>query len=124
MGILHQVCHGHLLIQVTGSKFKHRLDNYCTQDWQAALGTSRWDHYNNFKSLLTVETYLTLDIQVKYRIAMSKFRLSNHRLNIELGRYNNSLNENHIVTFVNSFKNRNVIDCKYHAFLNVLKMIL
>ena len=55
---------------------------------QASLDTScRCDHYNNFKSLLTIETYLTLDIQLKYRMAMSKFRLSNHKLNIELGRY-------------------------------------
>jgi len=68
--------------------FKHRVVNYCTLDWQAALDTSsRCDHYNNFKSLLTVEIYLTLDIQLKYRMAMSKFRLSNHRLNIELDRY-------------------------------------
>jgi len=54
--------------------FKHRVVNYYTLDWQAALDTSsRCDHYNNFKSLLTVETYLTMDIQLNYRIAMSKF---------------------------------------------------
>jgi len=75
----------------------HRVVNYCTLDWHAALDTSsRCDHYANFKSLLTVETYLIMDIQLKYRIAMSKFRLSNHRLNTELGRYNNVLKENRI----------------------------
>jgi len=67
--------------------FKHRVVNFCTLNWQAAAieTSSRCDHYFNinFKSLLTVETYLTLDIQLKYGIAMSKFRLSNHRLNIE-----------------------------------------
>jgi len=85
--------------------FKHRVVNYCTLDWQAALDTScRYDHYNNFKSLLTVETYLTLDIKLKYRIAIFKFRLSNHRLNVEeLDRYNNVLIKNILfVTFVSS----------------------
>ena len=46
--------------------FKHRVVNYCTLDWQAALDTSsRCDHYYNSKSLLTVETYFTLNIQLK-----------------------------------------------------------
>jgi len=36
--------------------FKHRVVNYCTLDWQAAIGTSsRCDHNNNFKRLLTFE---------------------------------------------------------------------
>jgi len=105
--------------------FKHRVVNCCTLDWQAALGTSsRCDHYNNFKSLFTVETYLTIDIQLKYRIAMSMFRLSNHRLNIELGRYNNVLKENRICNVCQQLHNTIVIDCKYNAFLNVLNMIL
>jgi len=97
--------------------FKHRVVNYCTLDWQAALDTSsRYDHYNNVKSLLTVETYLTMDIQLKYRIAMSKFRLLNHRLNIKLGRYNNVLKENRICNVCQQLNNTNVIDCEYHAF--------
>ena len=78
--------------------FEHRDINYCTLDWQTLLNpletSSRYDHYKNLKSLLTVETFLTIDIQVKYRIVMSKFCHSNHRLNIELGRYNNVLKEN------------------------------
>jgi acyl-ACP thioesterase len=58
--------------------FKHRVVNYCTPDFQTALEIfSRCDHYNNSKSLLTVETYLTMDIELKYKIARSKFRLSN-----------------------------------------------
>jgi len=51
---------------------------------------------------------------------MSKFRLSNHRLNIELGRYNNVLKENRICNICQQLNNTNVIDCEYHAFLNVL----
>jgi len=89
---------------------KHRVVNYCILDWQAALSTtSRCDHYDTFKCLLTVETYLTMDIQLKYKIAMSKFRLSNHRLNIELGRYNNVLKENRICNVCQQLNNTNVI---------------
>jgi len=55
---------------------------------------------------------------------MSKFRLSNHRLNIELGRYNNVLKENRMCNICQQLNNTNVIDCEYHAFLNVLNMIL
>ena len=101
--------------------FKHRVVNYCTLE-KAALDTySRCDHYNNFKSLLTVETYLTLDIQLKYRIAMPKFRLSNHRLNIELGRYNNVLKENRMCNVCQQLNNTHVIDCEYHAFYKCVK---
>jgi hypothetical protein len=108
--------------------FYYRVVNYCTLDWQVALeSSSRCDHYNNFKSLLTVERYLTMDIQLKYRIAISKFRLSHHRLNIELGRYNyynNVIKENLICDVCQQFNNANIIACEYHAFLNVVNMIL
>jgi len=62
-----------------------------------------------------------MDIQLKYRIAMSKFRLSNHRLNIELGRYNNVLKENRICNVCQQLNNTNVIDCEYHAFFKCAK---
>jgi len=102
--------------------FKHRVVNYSTLDWQTAIETSsRCYHYNNFKSLLTIEKYLTMDIQLKYRIAISKFRLSNHRLNIELGRYNNVPKENRICHFCQQSNNANIIDCEYHAFFKCVK---
>ena len=57
-----------------------------------------------------------MDIQLKYRIAMSKFRLSNQRLNNELGRYNNVFKENRICNVCQQLNNTNVIDCEYHSF--------
>lgn len=51
---------------------------------------------------------------------MSKFRLSNHRLNIELGRYNNVIKENRICNFCQQL-NANIIDCEYHAFFKCVK---
>jgi len=38
--------------------FKHRVVNYCTLDWQAAIGTP------------TLKKYLTMDLQLQYRIAI------------------------------------------------------
>ena len=103
--------------------FKHGVVNYCTLDWQTAIEiASKSYFYNNYKSLLTVEKYLTLDMQLTYRIALSKFRLSNDILNIS--RYNKVPKENRICNFCQQSNIANVIDCEYHAFLNVLSTIL
>jgi len=57
-----------------------RVVNSCTLDWQAAFKTSvRCSHYNNFKSLLTVEQYLTLDIQLDH-VKVSPFNSHSVRL--------------------------------------------
>jgi len=54
--------------------FKHRVVNYCTLEWQAAIGTSsRCDHYNNFKRLLPIEKYLSIDLQLKNRMLCKSF---------------------------------------------------
>jgi len=52
-----------------------------------------------------------MDIQLKYRIAILKVRLSNHRLNIELGIYNNVPKDNRICNFCQQSNNVNTIDC-------------
>jgi len=45
---------------------KHRVVNYSTLDWHTAIETSsRCYDYNYFKNLLTIEKYLTMDIQLK-----------------------------------------------------------
>ena len=81
--------------------FKHRVENFCTLKWHTSVDNSnRCDHYKHFKSLLTVEKYLTINLQLKYRIAMSKFRMSNHKLSIEIGRHNDTLRENRICIFL------------------------
>jgi hypothetical protein len=60
-------------------------------------------------------------IQLKNRIAMTKFRLSYHRMNIELGRYNNVIKENHICNVCQKFNNENIFNCEYHAFCKCAK---
>ena len=46
--------------------------------------------YKNFKLSLKLEKYL-IDLDVNKRINLTRFRLSNHRLPIEVGRYNNTI---------------------------------
>jgi len=63
--------------------FRQRVINSCKNDWHAAvINSDRCHHYSLFKSLLNVEKYLTLDINIKYKIALARFRLANHKLNI------------------------------------------
>ena len=46
--------------------------------------------YKNFKFSLKLEKYL-IDLDVNKIINLTRFRLSNHRLPIEVGRYNNTI---------------------------------
>ena len=48
---------------------------------------SKLKYYSSFKSTAGLERYLTLVKDIKHKNALSKFRLSCHRLNIEIGRY-------------------------------------
>ena len=45
--------------------FKHRVVNYCTLDWQTAFETSSSYHYNNSKSLLTIENKIEYGYSIK-----------------------------------------------------------
>ena len=43
--------------------------------------------FNNFKTNIALEPHLTLNFNLKHKIALSRFRLSNHALMIEKGRH-------------------------------------
>ena len=44
--------------------------------------------YGLIKDTLSIEKYLTLVRNIKHRVSLSRFRLSNHKLMIEVGRHN------------------------------------
>ncbi len=82
--------------------FKQRLIDCMTQDWRSVISDSRKAiHYKYFKSMLTVEHYLKIDIPEKYRIALSRFRCSTHSLMVEVGRHTNVLYDERLCTFCN-----------------------
>lgn len=66
-----------------------RLKDIYIQDWIKACGDcSKADNYSLFKANFHFESYLDR-LPTCYRIALTKFRTSNHRLPIERGRYAN-----------------------------------
>ena len=72
--------------------FKQRILDNALQDWNTDLNESRKAfHYKHFKIILNVEKYLTTKIPLKYKIAFSKLRCSNHSLLVETGRHHNIL---------------------------------
>jgi len=100
---------------------KRLLIDCCKNDWHTAvINSDRCHHYSLFKSLLNVEKYLTLDINIKYKIALARFRLANHKLNIELGRHYGLRKDDRVCLYCQQ-NQINVIDCEYHAFFQCPK---
>ena len=67
--------------------FAERIKDCYLQDWLSKLNeSSKAEHYRNFKNLLDVEKYLSVDLSFKFRSCLAKFRCSSHNLIIEKGR--------------------------------------
>ena len=63
---------------------KQRLVDISTQEWHSDITENRkLDTYILYKSELSFETYLSIDIMPKHRISLSRFRCVNHNLAIE-----------------------------------------
>jgi len=102
--------------------FKQRLIDCYIQNWHDDINMSRrCYHYKHFKSLLTVEKYLVLDIPLTNKRLLSKIRCSSHTLRIEVGRHLNIPREERIC--IHCLTSRNVldIDCELHAFFYCCK---
>ena len=70
--------------------FKGRLTSQFIQEWQSnLLNSSKCSFYRHLKENFGLEKYL-LTLPTKFSRKICKFRLSNHKLNIETGRYNNT----------------------------------
>ena len=68
---------------------KSRIDEYYKNYWLKCLNeSSKCYLYKGYKSELSLEKYL-INLPDELRICMSKFRMCNHKLPIELGRHNN-----------------------------------
>ena len=75
---------------IFGNKKKIRKlchENY-DKYWILGIGESpKAISYKKFKTTVYLETYLSYVVNVKHRIALTRFRLSNHNLLIEKGRH-------------------------------------
>ena len=94
------------------------LDTY-KQTWYSEISnSSRLQTYSIFKYNFELESYLNLDIDKKYKLALTRFRTSSHSLMIETGRYENTPREQRICQFCNMGK----IEDEYHFFIRLSKL--
>ena len=68
--------------------FSERISDCEIQNWTANIkATTKLEHYAIFKSTLTDESYLHLNVSWKLRRSLAKFRVGCHMLQIEKGRH-------------------------------------
>ena len=81
---------------------KSKLRNWYKNSWLRDVSKSKKCFlYKEFKTELSFETYL-LKLKYPYRDALIKFRTSNHRLPIEVGRHNNIVRSERICPHCNT----------------------
>ena len=78
--------------------------------------SQKLEFYRSFKSNHTTSSYLDLTRGTAGRRALVKLRISNHKLMIEIGRYNQTTKDNRHCFFCGS----NLIEDEVHFFFNVL----
>lgn len=71
-------------------EIKHRILDQYYQSWYSEVNNAqRLASYSRVKHSFELDSYLNTLSERKYKIALSKFRLSSHNLEIERGRYFN-----------------------------------
>jgi hypothetical protein len=78
-------------------EFKQRLRDMSSQNWSETISNSpKLRTYSLFKSQLQPELYLSEVCVSKFRTALCRFRVSSHKLQIELGRHDYILKDNRL----------------------------
>ena len=78
---------------------QHLLDQCNQSIITAANGSQKLILYNQYKTECKLEPYLDLVCENKYKIALSRFRLSSHSLMIKIGQYNGTPRKDRLCTF-------------------------
>jgi hypothetical protein len=82
--------------KINVSQFTQRLKDNYQQDWHGKLyddsrktqsQKNKLRLYRQFKSNFKFEDYLSMSLPIVDRIHLTRFRISNHKLQIEFGRY-------------------------------------
>ena len=93
---------------------RQRIVDTYQQSWYSEINnSSRLESYCVFKHDFELEKYLTLNIDQKYKLALTRFRTSSHSLFIETGRYENIPQEQRICQSCNM----NKIENEFHFLL-------
>ena len=98
---------------------RHALISFTVEHLQVTSENSKLRTYGIFKSEVREEPYLRIVKNVKDRISMSKFRLSNHKLMIEKGRHRNLDRTMRICPFCSAVEDEIhfLLKCKPFRFL-------
>ena len=98
-------------------EFRIRVKDIMQQDWHNSLiSSSESNLYSQYKSLLNVESYISFNFPFHLRQAFAKFRCSDHKLNIEVGRHYNIPREERICSFCLENSSISVIEDEFHVF--------
>jgi hypothetical protein len=94
-------------------QIKKNLSKNYEQLWLEKMhSSSKCSLYREFKHDLKLEKYL-VSLEPKLRYSLTKYRLSNHRLPIEVGRYHNAERSDRACEFCSSYD----IGDEYHYFI-------
>lgn len=95
-------------------KVIERLYDHFLQSWFSDLrNSSKLNTYTIYKEVFELEKYLCCISNIKHRIALTRFRCSAHKLNIEEGRYRNIERQERLCTKCNM----QIIEDEYHFAL-------
>lgn len=104
-GIINQ----HLFV----TEFRQRVRDCSTQCWNESRSqVSKLRYYNMFKTNFNCELYIQMNIPRKFKVAIAKFRMSSHVLEIEVGRHKNIPIEERICKLCNYD-----VECEFHVLL-------
>jgi len=97
--------------------FMDRLRDCNFQEWHHDIhNSSKLSVYCTFKSMLEAEKYLDYVDIWKYRVAVTRFRISCHNLEIEKGRHDGVLMENRLCRYCEEIGNF-VIEDEFHFLI-------
>ena len=97
---------------------KQRILDIYHQTWYTEINNSRrLETYALFKHSFEFEQYLDIIKEPKFRIALTRFRVSSHDLAIERGRYTNIPREERICTNCNL----NILENEFHFVMTCRK---
>ena len=98
--------------------FKQRLIDMSRQTWHDDLLENKKLYlYQGYKDSLVFEKYFTFNLYFKHRIALTKFRCSNHKLAIEHYRHTNVARIERFCKFCKNKQNVEVIEDEVHFLL-------
>ena len=96
-------------------EFENRVKDCELQNWSRIINeSSKLYFYAMYKTKFELEQYFELNLPRNVQIQLSKFRLSAHRLEIEIGRHYNIPREDRLCRLCGNVFNTQSVECEFH----------